>query len=49
MLFARGRLTGGGRHGAYYVGVALAAGLLVYENAIISPEDLSRVNAAFFT
>lgn len=33
---------------AYYVGVAIAAGLLVYENAIISPTDLSRVNAAFF-
>ena len=23
-------------------------GLLVYENAIISPSDMSRVNAAFF-
>jgi 4-hydroxybenzoate polyprenyltransferase len=33
---------------AYYVGVAVAAALLVYENAIISPSDLSRVNAAFF-
>jgi len=33
---------------AYYVGVAIAAALLVYENAIISPDDLSRVNAAFF-
>jgi 4-hydroxybenzoate polyprenyltransferase len=33
---------------AYYVGVAIAAGLLFYENAIISPTDLSRVNAAFF-
>jgi 4-hydroxybenzoate polyprenyltransferase len=32
----------------YYLGVAIAAGLLWYENAIISPEDLSRVNAAFF-
>jgi 4-hydroxybenzoate polyprenyltransferase len=32
----------------YYVGVAIAAGLLIYENAIISPTDLSRVNAAFF-
>ena len=33
----------------YYVGIALAAALLVYENAIVSPTDLSRVNAAFFT
>ena len=28
--------------------VAIAAALLFYENAIISPKDLSRVNAAFF-
>jgi 4-hydroxybenzoate polyprenyltransferase len=33
---------------AYYAGVAVAAALLIYENAIISPTDLSRVNAAFF-
>jgi 4-hydroxybenzoate polyprenyltransferase len=32
----------------YFVGVAVAASLLVYENVIISPEDMSRVNAAFF-
>jgi 4-hydroxybenzoate polyprenyltransferase len=32
----------------YYVGVAIAAALLIYENVIISPEDMSRVNAAFF-
>ncbi len=32
----------------YYVGVAVAAALLVYENAIVSENDLSRVNAAFF-
>ena len=32
----------------YYVGVAVAAALLVYENAIVSEDDLSRVNAAFF-
>ncbi len=32
----------------YYLGVAVAAALLVYENAIISAEDMSRVNAAFF-
>jgi 4-hydroxybenzoate polyprenyltransferase len=34
---------------AYYVGVGVAAALLWYENAIISPKDMSRVNAAFFT
>jgi 4-hydroxybenzoate polyprenyltransferase len=32
----------------YYVGVAIAAALLFYENAIISADDMSRVNAAFF-
>ncbi len=33
---------------AYYVGVAICAALLAYENAIVKPHDLSRVNAAFF-
>lgn len=30
-------------------GIALVAALLVYEHAIISPGDLKRMNAAFFT
>ena len=34
---------------AYAVGVAVVAALLAYENAIVRPHDLSRVNAAFFT
>lgn len=33
----------------WYAGVAVAALLLAYENAIVSAEDLSRVDAAFFT
>jgi len=33
----------------YYAALALAAILLAYENSIISPDDLSRVNAAFFS
>lgn len=33
----------------WYAGVALGASLLAYENAIISADDMSRVNAAFFT
>ncbi|MBS3973497.1 MAG: putative 4-hydroxybenzoate polyprenyltransferase [Actinobacteria bacterium] len=33
---------------AWFVAVALAAVLLFYENSIVSPKDLSRVNAAFF-
>ena len=33
----------------YYVGVAAAAVLLAYEHSLISPRDLSRLGAAFFT
>ncbi|MCC7491844.1 MAG: UbiA family prenyltransferase [Fimbriimonadaceae bacterium] len=33
----------------FTVGVAAAAGLLVYEHAIVRPDDLRRVNTAFFT
>lgn len=36
--------------GAFYLaGVLLAAGLLIYEQSLVRAEDLSRVNAAFFT
>ncbi len=30
-------------------GVVLVAGLLAYEHSLVKPQDLSRVNAAFFT
>jgi len=33
----------------YYAGVAIAGILLAYENAIVKADDLTRVNAAFFT
>lgn len=33
----------------YWIALAIAAGLLVYENALVSEDDLSRVNVAFFT
>ena len=33
----------------YYFGVAVIAGLLTYENAIVSEDDLSRVDMAFLT
>ncbi len=33
----------------YYLGVAAAAILLAYEHSLISPRDLSRLGAAFFT
>ncbi|HVG93929.1 MAG TPA: UbiA family prenyltransferase, partial [Planctomycetota bacterium] len=32
----------------YLAAVALAAGLLLYEHRIVSPDDLTRVNVAFF-
>jgi 4-hydroxybenzoate polyprenyltransferase len=34
--------------GVYFAGVAAIAALLVYEHAIVRPDDLSRVNLAFF-
>lgn len=47
LLFALGGyLLGAGW--PYYAGVGVAAALLTYENAIISADDMSRVNAAFF-
>jgi 4-hydroxybenzoate polyprenyltransferase len=33
----------------YYAGILIVAVFLVYENTIISENDMSRVNAAFFT
>jgi 4-hydroxybenzoate polyprenyltransferase len=33
----------------YWLGVAVVAALLVYEHSIVRPNDLSRLDAAFFT
>lgn len=33
----------------YFAGVAVAAGLLFYEQSLVKPDDLSRINLAFFT
>jgi 4-hydroxybenzoate polyprenyltransferase len=33
----------------YYVGLAAAAAILVYEHQLVKPGDLSRLDAAFFT
>ncbi len=41
MLFGLGKLA--------TIGVAIVAFLLVYEHSIVSPTDLRRMNAAFFT
>jgi 4-hydroxybenzoate polyprenyltransferase len=40
-------LTGGGL--IAWAGVIFAAGLLAYEQSLVKPNDLSRVNMAFFT
>jgi len=32
----------------FWGGIVLVAGMLVYEHAIVKPNDLSRINAAFF-
>jgi len=42
-----GVATGGGV--LYFTGVAIAAGLLIYEHRLVHPGDLSRLDAAFFT
>jgi 4-hydroxybenzoate polyprenyltransferase len=34
--------------GPYWAGVAVIAGVLAYEHAIVSPDDLSRIDKAFF-
>jgi len=34
---------------AYWIGFACATGLLTWQHSIISPDDLSRIDAAFFT
>lgn len=47
LLVLGGYLTGAGW--PWFIGVGIAAALLLYENMIVSADDLSRVNAAFFT
>ncbi len=36
-------------HAPYFVGVAIVCAMLVYEHSLVKPDDLSKVNAAFFT
>ena len=47
LLVAFGLVAGYGA--LWWVGVALTAAALVYEHRIVRPDDLSRVNRAFFT
>ena len=35
-------------HPLYLAGMAVVAAGLVYEHSLVKPDDLSRVNAAFF-
>ena len=37
-----------GLGGLYWLGVAVVAGLLVYEHSLVTPGDLSRLDVAFF-
>jgi 4-hydroxybenzoate polyprenyltransferase len=46
-LIAVGLIVGAG--GWYWVGIVLAATLLLYEHSLVRPGDLSRLDAAFFT
>ena len=39
---------GTGLGGIYLLGVAVAVGLIVYEHRLVKPDDLSRLDAAFF-
>ncbi|RPI95739.1 MAG: 4-hydroxybenzoate octaprenyltransferase, partial [Chloroflexi bacterium] len=32
----------------FYLAAVITAGMLVYEHSLVSPDDLSRVNVAFF-
>ena len=36
-------------HLLYYIGVLVAAGLILYEQSLVKPDDLSRIDVAFFT
>jgi 4-hydroxybenzoate polyprenyltransferase len=32
----------------YWIGIAVTAGLLIWEHWLVRPDDLSRINQAFF-
>ncbi len=47
LLIAAGLVAG--LHLIYFVGVTVVACLILYEQLLVKPDDLSRVNLAFFT
>ena len=49
VLALAGTVIAFGMGGIAWTGVLLFSALLVYEHSIVSPRDLSRLNAAFFT
>ena len=48
LLFLLLVLPGSGLGWIYFAGVVVVAGLLVYEHLLVKPDDLSRLDAAFF-
>ena len=46
LLLWAGELVGLGW--PYWMGMLIVAGLLAYEHSLVHPDDLSRVNVAFF-
>jgi len=48
LLFLLLVLPGSGLGWIYFSGVVVVAGLLVYEHLLVKPDDLSRLDAAFF-
>lgn len=47
LLIAAGLVAG--LHLIYFIGVIVVTGLIIYEQLLVKPDDLSRVNLAFFT
>ncbi|MFO7813931.1 MAG: UbiA-like polyprenyltransferase [Pelovirga sp.] len=48
LLFLLLVMPGSGLGWIYFAGVVVVAGLLVYEHSLVKPDDLSRLDAAFF-
>jgi 4-hydroxybenzoate polyprenyltransferase len=48
LLFLLLVLPGSGLGWIYFSGVVVVAGLLVYEHLLVKPDDLSKLDAAFF-
>ena len=48
LLFLLLVLPGSGLGWIYFAGVLVVAGLLLYEHSLVRPDDLSKLDAAFF-